>query len=251
MAGLKDDRVKSGIQGLDELIEGGFPSGYCYAVVAGPGAGKTIFGSQFLYRGITDYGENGLYITLEEPPYSIANSMMRFGWNLYELENREKLALVDASPMKTLQRSQYVIKAGLGTEEFSIDGLLGVVAEAKRKIGAKRCVVDSLTALSIQYRDEFEGRQQTLKLVKALTEMRLTTLLLAESSEESVDVQRFGAVDFLAQGVIYLHTYRVRDSVIRALEVRKMRGTKKVDKLCPYAFTDSGIAVYPQETVFR
>ena len=247
---MKEERVKSGIQGLEELIEGGFPRGYCYAIVGGPGAGKTIFGAQFVYQGITQHGENGLYVTLEEPPFSIANNMMRFGWNLYELENREKLALIDASPVRASQ-SRYVIKAGIGTEDFSIDGLLGVIAEAKRKIDAKRCVIDSLRALSLQYRDEFETRQQTLKLIRALTEMKLTTMLLAEASEEKTDSQSFGTVEFLAQGVIYLHTYRVRDSIIRAIEVRKMRGTKKVDKLCPYVFTDSGIAVYPQETVFR
>ncbi len=247
---MNQERVNSGIQGLDELIEGGFPKGFCYAIVGGPGAGKTIFGTQFLYNGITQHNENGLYITLEEPPYSIANNMTRFGWNLYELENRDKLALIDASPTKNSQ-SRYVIKAGLGSEEFSVDGLLGVIAEAKRKLDAKRCVVDSLKALSMQYRDEFEARQQTLKLIRGLTEMRLTTMLLAESSEETADGQRFGIVEFLAQGVIYLRSYRIRDSITRAVEVRKMRGVKTVNKLCLYDITDSGLAVYPQETVFR
>ncbi len=247
---LKEERVASGIQGLDELIEGGFPNGFCYAIVGGPGAGKTIFGAQFLYQGATKYGENGLYITLEEPPYSINNNMLRFGWNLYELEKRDKLALIDASPMKS-SKGSYAIKAGIGTEDFSIEGLLGVIAEAKRKINAKRCVVDSLKALSIQYRDEFETRQQILKLIRSLTELSLTTMLLAETSEEKMDAQSFGTVEFLAQGVIYLHTYRIRDNTVRAIEVRKMRGVKIVNKLCPYTFTDTGIVIYPQETVFR
>ncbi|MCD6469974.1 hypothetical protein J7L29_04160 [Candidatus Bathyarchaeota archaeon] len=244
------ERVKSGIEGLDELIEGGFPRGFCYAIIGGPGAGKTIFGVQFLYHGITRYGENGIYVTLEEPPYSIANNMMRFGWNLYDLENREKLALVDASPIR-ISQSRYAIKSTIGTEDFSIDGLLGVIVEAKRKINAKRCVIDSLRALTLQYRDEFEMRQQILKMIRALNEMKLTTLLITESSEERVDAQRFDILEFLAQGVIYLHTYRVRDNIIRAIEVRKMRGTKITDKICPYVFTNEGIVVYPQETVFR
>ncbi len=244
------ERVKSGIEGLDELIEGGFPRGFCYAIIGGPGAGKTIFGVQFLYHGITRYGENGVYVTLEEPPYSIANNMMRFGWNLYDLENREKLALVDASPIR-ISQSRYAIKSTIGTEDFSIDGLLGVIVEAKRKINAKRCVIDSLRALTLQYRDEFEMRQQILKMIRALNEMKLTTLLITESSEERVDAQRFDILEFLAQGVIYLHTYRVRDNIIRAIEIRKMRGTKIIDKICPYVFTNEGIVVYPQETVFR
>ena len=247
---MNEERVKSGIQGLDELIEGGFPRGFCYAIVGGPGAGKTIFGSQFLYHGITRYEENGIYVTLEEPPFSINGNMSRFGWNLYELEKREKLKLLDASPVRSPQ-SQYIIKGSIGTEDFSVDALLGVIAEAKRKINAKRCVVDSLKALSIQYRDEFETRQQILKLVRTLTEMKLTTMLLAETSEEKADSQSFGIVEFLAQGVIYLHNFRIRDSIVRAAEVRKMRGVKTINKLCPYTFTDEGMVIYPQETVFR
>ena len=247
---LDQDRVKSGINGLDELIESGFPKGFCYAIVGGPGTGKTIFGTQFLYNGIKQQNEPGIYITLEEPPYSIANNVMRFGWNLYDLENKEKLALLDASPLKNSQ-SRYEIKAGLGSDDFSVDGLLGVVAEAKRKLNAKRCVVDSLKALSMQYRDEFETRQQTLKLIRGLTELKLTTMILAEASEEKLDGQSFGIIDFLAQGVIYLRAHRIRDNVIRALEVRKMRGVKTVNKLCLYDIRDSGITVYPQETVFR
>lgn len=80
--------------------------------------------------------------------------------------------------------------------------------------------------------------------------MRLTTLLLAESSEENREVQKFGVAEFIAQGVIYLHTYRIRESVVRALQIRKMRSVKIVDKICPYNFTNNGITVYPNETVF-
>jgi circadian clock protein KaiC len=247
---LKLERAKSGIQGLDELIESGFPKGFCYAIVGGPGAGKTIFGCQFLYSGINESNENGIYVTLEEPPHSIANNMTQFGWNLYEQENKGKLSLIDYSPTGN-SKNENKIKSGLYLEEFSVDGLLGAIAEAKRKINAKRCVIDSIRALSLQYRDEFETRQQILKLVRSLTEMGLTTILLDEISEEKADSQRFGILDFLAQGVIYLHTYRMRDELIRAIEVRKMRGTKITNKLCPYIIKETGILVFPQETVFR
>ncbi len=245
------ERIKSGIQGLDELIEGGFPKDFCYAIVGGPGAGKTIFGSQFIYHGISRYNENGLYITLEEPPHSIANNMLRFGWNFYELEKREKLALINATPIKEPGQSKYTLKGELVTEAFDVDGLLGLIAEAKRKINAKRCVIDSLTALSLKYKEEFEMRQQSLKLIRGLMEMNLTTLLLTEKSEESADQKKFSPVEFLAQGIIHLHVYRIRDFIIRAVEVRKMRGTKIINKLCLYDFTEQGIMVYPQETIFR
>lgn len=87
-------------------------------------------------------------------------------------------------------------------------------------------------------------------MIKALTEMRLTTILLAEVPEERSDVQRFDITEFLAQGVVLLHVYRIGDSAVRALEIRKMRGVKHLEKLCPFKITSDGIEVYPQQTVF-
>ena len=248
---MSEDRVKSGILGLDELMEGGFPRGFGYAIVGGPGSGKTTFGAQFLYKGASIYGENGIYLTFDEPPYSISNNMRRYNWNLYDLENRGKFAFIDASPIMGDTPGKYVIKSGLrGTEPFSVDGVIGLVNDVRRKVDAKRCVIDSISALQLRLRDEFEVRNQTLMLIKALTEMRLTTILLAEVAEERSDVQRFGITEFLAQGVVLLHVYRIGDSAVRALEIRKMRGVKHLEKLCPFKITEDGIEVYPQQTVF-
>lgn len=248
---MKAERVQSGINGLDELIESGFPKGYCYAIVGGPGAGKTIFGCQFLYKGAMEFNEPGIYVTLEEPPYSIANNMMRFGWNFYEQETRKRLLTIDCSATQEAGNTNSIKYAGIYSEEFSVEGLIGIIAKAKKEINAQRCVIDSLKALTLQYRDNFESRQQILKLVRSLTSMGITTLLLDEISEEKVGSQSFGATDFLAQGVLYLHTYRVRDDLVRAIEVRKMRGTKIASKLCSYTIENSGFQVYPGETVFR
>lgn len=245
------DRVPTGIQGLDELIEGGLPRGFTYSVVGGPGAGKTIFGCQFLYKGAAVYGDSGIYVTLEEPTYSVANNMLRFNWDLYSLEQKSKFAFVDASPIQGEIPGKYVLRSGfLGTEKFDVAGVLALINEAKKHIKAKRCVVDSLSGLLLQFKDQFETRQQAFRLVKGLTEMGLTTLLLAEKSEEAKDTQKFGIESFLPQGVITLHQFRVEDSILRALEVRKMRGVKQMEKLVLYRIGQDGIEVFPNETVF-
>lgn len=54
------ERVKSGIPGLDEMLNGGIPKGRVILVVGGPGTGKTIFCTRFLINGIQQYGEPGL-----------------------------------------------------------------------------------------------------------------------------------------------------------------------------------------------
>lgn len=250
-----EDRVKTGIKGLDELIEGGLPRGFSYLLLGGPGTGKTTFGVQYLYKGATEYGESGMYVTFDEPPYSIVGNSERYGWNLNEVEKERKFAFVDASPIKREVTGTFVpiaLQQGfLGSSKFNIDDVVKVISEVKQKVNAKRCVIDSISALMLQYKDDFEIRQQTLRLIKVLTEMNLTTIMLAENAEDRQDVTRFGAEAFLAQGVIVLHMYRVEESNVKALEIRKMRGAKHADRLCPFRITLEGIEVYPEETVFR
>jgi KaiC/GvpD/RAD55 family RecA-like ATPase len=250
-----EDRVKTGIKGLDELIEGGLPRGYSFLLLGGPGTGKTTFGVQYLYKGVMEYGENGIYVTFDEPPYSIATNSQRYGWNLGGVEKQGKFGFVDVSPIKRQTTGTFVPAAlqqsFLGAAKFNIDDVVKVISDVKQKVGAKRCVIDSISALMLQYKDDFEIRQQTLRLIKVLTEMDLTTIMLAENPEDRQDMTRFGAEAFLAQGVIVLHMYRVEESNVKALEVRKMRGAKHTERLCPYRITAEGIEVYPEETVFR
>src|SRR5271157_743254 len=68
------DRIQTGITGLDEMLNGGIPNGRHVALYGGPGAGKTSFCFEFIYRG-AKMGENGLYITLEETIEDIEENM--------------------------------------------------------------------------------------------------------------------------------------------------------------------------------
>jgi len=68
------ERVKTGISGLDELLNGGIPEKRHVAIYGGPGAGKTSVCFEYLYRG-AKAGENGIYITLEETQDDIVENM--------------------------------------------------------------------------------------------------------------------------------------------------------------------------------
>ncbi len=260
---MEKARVPTGIAGLDDIIEGGLPVGYCHTVVGGPGAGKTIFGVQFVYKGITDFQQNGVYVTFEEPPDSIVGAMKRFGWDLLGEQDGGRLALIDASPISpqervlmtlTLTRGGFgtpLVKAGpLGTETFDVNGILNVVKDAAQKIDAKRCVIDSLSALMLQYKDSFELRQSILTLIKGLTETGLTTLLLSESPGDRSGTYRFGVEAFLCQGVIVLRMHNREEKTVRTLQIQKMRGVKHLEKPCLFKITDRGVEVYPEAPIF-
>ena len=247
-------RVTTGIKNLDRILGGGLPEGYCYLILGGPGAGKTTFGLQYIMNGITESDETGIYVTLDEPPYSLVNNAREnFGWDLISQKTRNKLAIVDASPMNIdAPEGTFRIKGALGTEDFSIDSVLGLVSSAKRRMipTARRCVIDSVSGLLFQYEKQFVQRQQLLKLIKGLTEMRLTTILLGELPEESIDYQRFGPEAYLAQGVFVMHNIRSKNVMTEVFQIKKLRGQKFPKTMMPYSIGKSGVEIYPEEKAF-
>jgi len=91
-------RLPTGIPGFDELIEGGLEENSTNVVVGSAGAGKTIFALQFLYNGITEYQQNGLYISFEERQDKSYNHCKNFGWDFSELESKNKFVFMHYPP---------------------------------------------------------------------------------------------------------------------------------------------------------
>ncbi len=103
------ERVKSGITGLDDLVEGGIPKGSSFLVSGGSGTGKTIFAMQYLYRGALDNKEPGLFVTLETNLKNIVWNMESFKWDIRSLQERNmmriyRLNLSDISDTKEMQK---------------------------------------------------------------------------------------------------------------------------------------------------
>ena len=144
------------------------------------------------------------------------------------------------------------MKGSLGTEDFSIESVLGRISEAKRRVtpAARRCVIDSVSGLMFQYDELFKQRQQVLRLIKGLTEMRLTTVIMGELQEESIDYQKFGPEAFLAQGVFVMHGIRSKNSIVKVFQIKKLRGQKFSDEMMPYSIGNFGVEVHPGEKVF-
>ncbi|MFH1586365.1 MAG: ATPase domain-containing protein, partial [Candidatus Diapherotrites archaeon] len=82
------ERIKTGITGLDDLIQGGIPEGSTVLLAGGAGTCKTIMGTTFLYRGAKDFNEAGLYVTLETNVKNITWNMESFGWDIKPLQDK-------------------------------------------------------------------------------------------------------------------------------------------------------------------
>ncbi|MDY7019717.1 MAG: ATPase domain-containing protein [Chloroflexota bacterium] len=244
------DYVQTGIPGADKLLgEKGIPRGHSILIAGGPGSGKTTFAIQFLYQGIMEYGEPGIYISLDEDPEDVKRNMSKFGWDLDELEREKKLAFINVSPVRGASSE----KAGLiqlGMKEFKLVKLLEAVRTGVEEIEAKRVVIDPITIFTLQYPDEVERIYAMRDLIADFRKSGCTNLLISELKGTGLE-REHQFEEYLAQGVILLRTVMKDDKVTRVFQVEKMRGLAVDNQPRPYNITDSGIEVYPTLTVFR
>ena len=130
-------KLATGIEGFDDVCHGGLPIGRSTLISGTSGTGKTVFSLHFLYNGIKDFDEPGIFVTFEESPLDILRNAASFGWDLQSMVDNDKLFILDASPDPDGQDV-----AG----NFDLSGLIERINYAIRKYKAKRVSIDSITA---------------------------------------------------------------------------------------------------------
>lgn len=231
------ERVSTGIQGLDELMQGGFLKG-SINIVSGPtGSGKTTAAMQFIYEGAKN-GENVLYVTLEE--------------------NRENLEFLISNlkmDMTMLDKNFFIVDGGrirskvTGTEEQTVGGILDF--NALRKIietfhtayKIDRLVIDCLTAIGFRYANSQTFRADLFNFSEFLRKINVTAVLLTEVEEGSHKISRFDVEEFIADGVIKVGFDVLHNLFQRFLLIRKMRFTNHSVRKYAINLTEDGIIV--------
>ncbi len=215
------ERAKTGIKGLDELIEGGIPKGRTILVTGGSGTGKTILGMQFIYNGAKS-GEPGVYLTMEEKPSNIRKEMKEFGMDVSKMEKDGKIALVDASLVRLGLESDE--KFTLSPESFDVNHLIQNLIMTARNINAKRVVIDALPSLDVLLNsDNNKVRNSIIELNYLLQENDLTSILLDEIPSGKESYSRHGVEEFVVDGLIILSKVEALDK--RSIAIAKMRQT--------------------------
>jgi circadian clock protein KaiC len=204
---MKDNEIfiKTCIPGLDDAIPG-FPKGGLILVSGKPGSGKTIMGMTFIYRGALEAGEPGIYISVYESRERFLQLAKRLGMDFEKLEEKGLFKHV---------WMPVTMEAGAATA-------INMILEQIEKMGAKRLVIDSITALKQQFKDPLETRilLQTL-LSKIIENLKCTTLLIKEGDPLT------GPLDFeeyVADAVIHLERGYFDGRPLRRLEILKLRG---------------------------
>jgi circadian clock protein KaiC len=231
----EESRVRTGVEGLDDILSGGLPAGQMYLLEGTPGTGKTTLAMQFIRAGVLR-GENALYITLSESRQELEASARSHGWNA------EELNIVEFIPEEaSLQPDQqYTVFHPSEVELVStIHKLLSLIEERR----PKRLVIDSLSELRLLAAETMRYRRQLLALKQFFSGKDTTVLLLDDRSAEGSDLQ----LQSIAHGVIQLSKVpRSYGITRRHVEVVKLRGSAFREGFHDYIIQTGGVVVYPR-----
>jgi KaiC/GvpD/RAD55 family RecA-like ATPase len=247
------ENIVTGIQGLDELIGGGIPKERVILVIGGPGAGKTIFAAQFLYKGIKDHKENGIFVSLDEAKEHFYREMQQFGWDFQKAEEDRKFAFIEAtriSRVSMLKEKLYKEETkSLQGKHFSIDKLLEELQDKIQAVKPGRVVVDTLAALFYRFPDPVERRTAVVELIESLSDLPVTSIITTELGHLGLERSAVEE-EYLVHGVVMMQTLFSGGTATRAIQVEKMRGAKVNPNLVPYSIDRNGIEVYPNMPLF-
>jgi len=230
---LIEDRVSTGINAFDTLIDGGFPRGSLVLVAGEAGSGKTIFSAQYLYHGASKFAEPGIYVSFAENRETFLANMKKLNMDFQRLEQETKFKFLDYATI---------------TEKAVTETLTNVLNEMDR-LKARRLVIDPFTALAQAFKGPIDARIAVHTILgKMLRQAGCTTLLIAEKTS-GVRQIGLGIEEFVADGFVLLTLSSEKGHLERRLQIIKMRGTKARKEGVTYDIKENGITIYQRPQV--
>ena len=199
------DLVKTGVDGLDDILSGGLLRGSVVLVEGAVGTGKTTLGVEFIYRGAMEFDEPGLIVLFEVSPDKLVRDAALFGWDLPALERQGRLKIV----FTTRQVFQQEIQQA--------DSLLLDEAAA---IGARRIFVDGLVRRTTGNGDTGRNTPEAFHLLaEGLQRERLTAMLGVEVTASDTRLGASLPEEFIADTVVQLRVEPMERAAQRSIEI--------------------------------
>jgi KaiC domain protein len=230
------ERVDIGIEGLDNMIQGGVPERSLMVIIGAAGTGKTTFGLQFIHHGL-EKGEPAVFIALEETHQGVISTADDKGWGFSDYVADDQLAVIDLDPIEMAN---------------SLASIRSELPSLVNEFGAERLVLDSVSLLEMMYEDQATRRNQIFDFTQSLKRAGVTTMLTSEASEQSAYASRFGIIEYLTDAVFVLRYIRPEDfrETRLAIEIQKIRNANHSREMKPFEITHEGISVYRQANIF-
>lgn len=244
---LDMQRSKTGIQGLDKALNGGFPDGNLVLLSGGAGTGKSTIAMQYIVNGATLFGEKGLYVSTEQSEEELQKSASQYGWNLIDLENKNMIKVVYFKVLGEdhfIQRIEELV-AAFNPKRIVIDSLTTLsdsmmMSELQKDIGISLIKIAD-TVSPVQRTEQIMTKIILYNLVNKLKEFRCTAILTSELPEGLQRLSADGVTEFVTDGVLTLEYLSLGNDVLRVLRIRKMRYTDHEKGTLNYEFGKDGI----------
>ncbi len=227
-------RLTTGVPGLDEMLGGGIPARTSTVLEGGTGTGKTTLALAFLMEGARK-GEPGLLFTMDETAEQLLEMAASRGWEVERLLERGLLEVVYTSPLDLVG-----------------DAVLQKAKELVERMGARRVVIDSLTALGLSIAAEGRDQELAYALVKTFRAMGVTAILTSETP------QLLGTAELTARGlsaiadnIIMLRYVEIESRLARATSVLKVRGSAHEEVLRELLITSDRVEVGESFKAYR
>ena len=239
-----DNRANTGINGLDDLLNGGFPSGSITLVSGTPGSGKTIVCFQYIEAGIKN-GENCLYLTSDEPVPHLLNDARKLGFDFQSAVDNEQLKFMylDIDRHNIHKEMEEEIKTGK-YDRVVVDSLSPLTETPIWMVNNGNEVIPSSNAMTTTTLpiDSIQATRIHLRrLIGILKEDKCTSMVTTEIPEGSRDLSRDSISEFLVDGILVLDLDTTMDR--RKMTIRKMRGTKHTLKPHEISIGERGISL--------
>lgn len=251
------EKVKTGVSGLDDMLEGGLIPGRAYVVSGTSGTGKTTLAMQFLLEGARE-GERVIYISIDEPPNEVKQNMRSFAWDLGRIQVFDAtpdIMSYDKTPVRDVSTERKVVHFNeVGSDirqtsdrtpmDMTVNTIQELLKQEMRLRKYSRVVVDSLTSLRYFYIRTSEENTTMISFFRLLSDLGVTSLLtvqLPEISKPDVEAQ-------VARGEIRLHKWINGRGLMRGVTVEKYRGSSHDPRLRTMKITSEGLMIKTDST---
>jgi len=246
------EKFKTGVPGLDEMLEGGLIPGRTYVVSGASGTGKSTLAMQFLLEG-TKKGERVMYVSLDEPPNEVRQNMRSFGWDIGRVlvfDATPDILSYDKTPVRDVSTERKVEYFADTSDEIrktserspvdmSISTLQEMLRQEMKVRRYTRVVIDSLTSLRYFYIRTSEENASLISFLRVLADLGVTCMVTVQLPEiAKVDVEAH-----MARGEIRLHKWFDGRGLMRGVTIEKYRGSPHDNRLRPMKITDDGITI--------
>ncbi|MBN2142428.1 AAA family ATPase [Candidatus Woesearchaeota archaeon] len=227
------EKIKTYIEDLDKILDGGIPEKNIILLAGSAGTGKTTLTMQFLCGACSNMDEKTLFLSLNEQDLKLVENFKSFSFFNEDWINKNKLVLVDvrtAIPADNPDKSVFK----------SVD-VLNFIYEQLDRYKPKRLVIDSISAICKRFDDPDHVRKFLFDLGNLLLFKGCSAILVSEVEPGARRYSNFGVEEFICDGIIYLDHIEKNYRLRKTLQVVKMRGCKHSEEQFLLDISESGI----------